>query len=140
MNKKIIISAECYPIIVITPKGAPNIEDIHHFTDELEEILESTTGGFIIISNNEKDVEIPVNIRVTLAKSLNYISGRYSSRELAVFVVLNSAFGRVMFSCLSLIAKNNNLTVVSSLEGAMEKARTVLEKTNYPKIEDAKRA
>lgn len=133
MSKKIRIDTKQFPIIIITPVDEPNMEDIEIFANEMEEILESKEGKFIIISDNSYNVNLPVNVRVNLGKSLNYISSKFSDRELAVFVVLNSAFGRIMFSCISLVAKNNNLVVVGSFEEAETKAKAILDnskKTN----------
>ena len=136
MNKKIKIDTKQYPIIVITPIEELNIEDIEIFSRELEGILASGDEKFIIISDNSYNVNLPVNVRVNLGKSLNYISGRFSTRELAVFIVISSAFGRIMLSCISLIARNNNLIVVSSFEEANTKAKAILENSKKVNIEE----
>ena len=136
MDKKIKIDTKQYPIIVITPIEELNIEDIEIFSRELEGILASGDEKFIIISDNSYNVNLPVNVRVNLGKSLNYISGRFSTRELAVFIVISSAFGRIMLSCISLIARNNNLIVVSSFEEANTKAKAILENSKKVNIEE----
>lgn len=135
MSKRIEIDTQEYPIIIISPLTELDSEDIEIFAQELEKVLEMNEGKFVIISNNSYNVNLPVNVRVNLGKSLNYISGKFSTRELAVFVVINSPFGRIMFRCISLVAKNNNLIVVSTMDEALAKAKNILENIKNTNIE-----
>jgi hypothetical protein len=127
MSEKIKIDIGKYPIIIISTNAEPDSKEIEIFGQELEELLLSKEGEFVIVSDPSNDVSFPVNIRIQLGKTLNYISGKFSSRELAVYIVIQSAFSRMMMSCIGLVAKNNKLRVVSSLDEGLAKAKEKLE-------------
>jgi hypothetical protein len=126
MSKNIKIKADKYPIIEIITTGITEEAEIPIFQDELEHEISTRTGDFIIISDPGSEFFMSVKTRISLGKALNYISHKYRNRELAVFVVIISALSRMMMSCIALVARDNNITVVSGYQEAVHKAEALL--------------
>ncbi|NJM15269.1 MAG: hypothetical protein HC896_07730 [Bacteroidales bacterium] len=128
METRIDISTSHFPIIILTIEGELNEYHIDRFAKDMDAMLSASQEKFIVISQQLGDTSMSPKVRVKLGQTLNYFSGKYVKRELGVFVVVNSSLQRIMMTCLTLVAKNKNLHVVSSVEEAMEKSASLLNK------------
>ncbi|NJM15967.1 MAG: hypothetical protein HC896_11905 [Bacteroidales bacterium] len=128
MSKNIHVLSDNYPIIVVRATGEPSEEEIDAFVVEFDAVLASHQGGFILISDQSKEVIMGAKVRIKLGKSINALSGKYSEREIAVFVVIPSVISRMMMNGIKLIARpNNKLSVAASFSEAMAKAEALQE-------------
>jgi hypothetical protein len=128
MSSNIKIITDEYPLVLIRAISEPNEEEIDYFTKELEEKLSQTVGKFIIISDQSNEVFISAKVRIKLGKRLTLFSEKYNARELAVFIVIKSAIGRIMINGINRFSKSHKkLKVVFSLEEAKSRANVLID-------------
>ena len=118
-----------YPIIIISAEEETHPEDVAEFYQEMQKVLDSHHGKFIIISDQANAKYMSGPTRIELGRSLQKISGKYREREEAVIVVNSSFIGKTMMRGLMLITQpNKNFFAVSTLDDALAKAEEIKNK------------
>lgn len=117
-----------YPIIVSkTYPIDPTIEVIDKYFDELDKILQNTTGSYCFISYSDEAKFISSDARIHIGKRALGITEKYKHRNKASFIVSNGVVSQLMLKAIAIVYKPlKDSIIVASLDEAKAKAAAIL--------------
>ena len=129
------IDASRYPIILIHVYPVnPTFEQIDRLYEELEAILDDTTGGYVAITEAPNHF-VGSEARVRLGQLAKNFYQKYKDREVGSILVAKSTITKIMLQTIQLLFRpySQRQVIVDSLDEAMQIAKERLTKASSAK-------